>query len=258
MRKERGLDWLQKETRRKGTMALSGALADFFAVSLGVERKYIISVQATGLAHRRVANPGSLSKGQSYIWETVEAERVRLRVARDMAGSMAARVGRFAKSETGRHSRIEFWPIAGSRKQVYEVTGHNLVVALKVVSFKARSESRSVTVKLGRKFQDKEQSGAFGYRLLVGSGDVEILKRRFRAVLWNPKLADAGSRSLNRALSAKATSIYSGALVGGKSDAVSDSAHVSSWNFDGLSCQVRFSRTSWSLRRAPSGLQTVK
>lgn len=257
-RMARGLDWLQKQTAGEGGAALKAVLADFFAVTLGVERKYITSVQAIGLAHRRVANPGALSKGRSYLWETVEAERVRVRVGRDLAGSMAARISRFARSETGRRSGIEFWPVAGSDRELYEVAGRNLVVAVKVVKFRARNESRAVTVRLGRAWQDKEQAGAFGYRMMVGSGDVEVLKRRFRTVLWNPKLADAGGRSLNRTLSGKSAQLYSGAIIGGRSDAVTDSARVSSWNYDGLSCRVTFDRTHWSLSRTESGLQTVK
>jgi hypothetical protein len=257
-RKTRGLRWLEKSTARNSSTAVRMLLADFFAMGLGLQSKYVKSVQATELTHRRVASVASLAKGGCYLWETVEAERVRVKIDRSVVGSMAARIARLAGSEVGRRSKLEFWPVAGTNKEVYEVTGSNLVVAVKVVSFDTRSEARGVAVRLGREHQDKDQPGPFGYSIAVKSGNVEIMNRKFKARLRNPDLVELPRGSCERTLSNRSVEIYAGPVRGAKFDGVEDRGYVSGWNFDGLRCRINLQRTWWTLKPASCGLETVK
>jgi hypothetical protein len=257
-RRARGVDWLRRQGRAGVGGGVNAALGDFFAVGLGLERKHVVSVQALGLVHRRVAGLRGLGRGQHYLWETVEADRIRVAFSRELAGSLDVKIREFGRSEAGRRAALQFWPVAGSDHQVYEVTGRNLVVAVKVVSLRGSTQSRPARVGLGRRSQDQEQACPFGYRLLIGSGDVELMRRRFRAVVWNPKLAAAGESSLQRTISSRPVELYSGAVQGAGCDAVTDRAHVSHWDFDGLRCRVIFDRTRWMLEPADCGLDTVE
>jgi hypothetical protein len=129
---------------------------------------------------------------------------------------------------------------------------------VKVVSFDVASESKTVTVKVDRAHQDRDQTGPFGYRIAVKGGDVELLTRRFRAVFRNRHFADSERGSWERVISGRSTKIHAGPVIGGKFDVAVDRAYVSGWNFDGLCCEVTFERRTWTLRQTGCGLETVK
>jgi hypothetical protein len=257
-RRSRGVDWLRRETARSRTGSLQAALTGFFAVGLGLETRHIHSVEAVGLSHRRVLDAEDLTRGYSYLWETIEADRVRVRLDRSVVGSLEAKVNEMRASDAGRKMKLAFWPVAGASREVFEVTGRNLVVAVRVVSFDVGTESGKMTLKLGRENQGKDQPGPLGYRICVASGDVAAMARRFKVLVRNPQFADSEKGEWERTLASKSTKIYAGPVIGKKYDMAVDRAYVSGWNFDGMTCEVVFQRSTWRLKQTESGLETAK
>jgi len=256
--KSRGLDWLNEETKKKGGARLESVLAGFFAAGLEIDSEKIKSIQAEGLTHQQVVNPEKLAKGYDYLWETVSAAKVKLKLDRSLAASIRGRIDRFKAKGLARKVSLEFKPASLESKSSYEVTGKDLVVAIKVVGFDMKTESQTVTVFLGRDWQDRDQDGPFGYSIAVKSGGVDLPARKAKAIFRNPRFAGSGTGSWERTLTTRGATIHAGPVVGVRCDGAADRFHVAGWDTRDLSCQVTFTRTTWTLKKAGSGLETVK
>jgi hypothetical protein len=257
-RKARGLDWLRKETGSSGRAKLELSLAGFFAAGMGLERSSQVRVEARGLVHHRVASPEGLPKGPEYLWETVEASEVRISVERSAAVSVEAKLREVAGSEAGKSMGLSVKPAEISGRHSFEVTGKDMIVAVKVVTFDVRTETETATVKLGRDFQETDQPCPFGYTLSIARGGVDLQARKLKVLLHNAGFADERAGVWQRTLSSKPMHINSGPPADGRADGVADSVHVAEWDTDGLSCRLTFLRRRWRIRQAPCGLPTVR
>jgi hypothetical protein len=255
--KARGLDWLLSESRSRSEASLNSALAGFFSAGLEIDAKQIALVEARGLTHRRVADPEKLERGGAYLWETVEASKVRLIVDRSLSGELKGRLDKFGASGAGKKLGLQFQATDTSRSS-YEISGRNLVVAVKVVEFDVRTAAGKATLKLGKETQGSDQPGPLGYTLAVEPGGVDLPGRKVAVRLRNPAAADSDTGTWKRTLTGATAKVHAGPVVGERGDCVIDSAYVSAWDPPNLACEVTFQRTVWELRQVGCGLETVK
>jgi hypothetical protein len=254
--KVQGPDWLNSKTEGKGGANLAAALAGFFSAGLDVEASRIVSIEAEGLTHQQVVNPEKLTRGYAYLWETIEASKVKIAMDQGLEGELQGKIDKFAASALGQKLNLQFKSTGGS-KSSYQVTGRNLVVAVKVVNFDMKARTESMTLKLGKDSQGTDQVGPFGYALAVQSGGVDLPGRKIEVTFRNPQAADTNTGTWKRTLSSGTTKIHAGPLIDGKSDCVLDYAYVSAWDAENLTCQVTFQRTTWELKQVACGLETV-
>ncbi|HOX07200.1 MAG TPA: hypothetical protein PK280_12420 [Planctomycetota bacterium] len=255
--KAQGLDWLNDHTERKGGADLQSALAGLFSAGLNIDARLISNLEIEGLVHQQVINPESLPRGYAYLWETIEAARIKITLDRSLETEIQGRIDRFSASDLGQKLNLQFKAEAGS-KGTYQVTGRNLVVAVKVVEFRTNVRTETVTVRLGKDFQGADQAGAFGYMVSVQSGGVDLPARRAEVLLRNPRALDPDAGAWKGALGADAVRIHLGPIVGEKCDVAVDTVYISGWDADNLACQVTFQRSTWTLRQVGCGLDTVR
>jgi hypothetical protein len=256
--KVQGLDWFQSKTENKASVKLTGALSGFFSAALDIEAAKIASVEAEGFTHQQVVNPEKLLRGYAYLWETVEASKIRIKLDSSLEGAIEGKIDKFASSALGKKASLQFKPVSGAAKGTYEVIGRNLVVAVKVVNFEMRTGSETVTLKLGRDSQSVDQPGAFGYAIAVQANGVNLPERKVEVILRNQQLADSDTGTMKRTLSSATARLHSGPVIGEGGDCAVDSAYVSAWDTQNLACQVTFQRTTWELKQVGCGLETAK
>jgi hypothetical protein len=253
----RGLDWLENRTERRGSARLDATLAGFFSAGLGIDASRIVSIQAEGLTHRQVVNPEKLVRGHAYLWETIEASKVRIALERGLEAELRGRGDRLAASDMGRKLDLRFAAAGGSAGS-YLVTGRNLVVAVKVVSFDMSARAETVALKLGQEHRGTDQPGPFGYLLAVPPGGVDLPGRKVEVVFRNPLAADSEAGTWKRTLSSGTVKIHAGPTIGERGDCALDNAHISDWDTENLECRVTIQRTVWELKPVACGLSTVK
>jgi hypothetical protein len=256
--KARGLDWLNKETQKKGGGKLKTALAGLFSLGLDIDASKIVSIKAEGLTHQQVVNPEKLAKGHAYLWETIEAAKVTIRIDKSLEATIQGKIDKFGKSGTAKKMGLEFKPVSLSSKEKYEVSGKDMVVAVKVASFKLGAETQTVTLQLGKDWQESDQSGPFGYVISVKKGGVDLPARKVKVILRNPQFGDSEGKSWERTLTTKGTLSQAGPVIGQKYNGAVDNIHVAGWDTQNFSCRVTLTRTTWKLKQIKSGLKTIK
>jgi hypothetical protein len=252
-----GLDWLNKQTKDRGGANLTAALAGLFSAGLDIDVSRISLIEVEGLTHQQVVDPGTLTRGYAYLWETVEAAKIKITLDRSLEAELQGKIDKFATSALGQKLNLQF-KAAGSSKDTFQVTGRNLVVAIKTVNFQTKARTETVTLRLDRDIQGTDQPGAFGYMISVQPGGVDLPGRKVRVFFRSPYAADSNTGSWEGALSSDSTKVHVGPVIGVKCDGVLDNAYVSAWDTDALTCQVTFQRTIWTLEQVGCGLETLK